>query len=368
MPYVTFSPGPTVNVLGSFDDKSIIQVSGHPSYRDKGALRMTTVIPTGPSQKVSIPTMVLAWLDPDRAVYPRSTLYGKADTRESVKEQGAAQMASSQDNAIASALGALHIAYTTKVGIAAVDPGGPANGKLEPGDVIVTVNGKDVTGVSEVTGAIRPLPVGSNVTMTVRRDGKLQRVAMTTTSAPDDAKASAVRVSIQAAGYKFPFEVKLKLDQNIGGPSAGMMFAMGIYDVLTPGLADRRQGDRRHRRDRRRGQRQPDRRHPAEAGRRPVRRRQAVPGRRPTTAPRPSVRHYDPEKMRLVKVTDARRRRQGRAGLGQGPERVPAEVHPMSAPRRSRPRRRRARGGAARRRARAGTSRRSCSHSSTPPT
>lgn len=235
VPYVTFSPGPTVNVLGSFDDKSIIQVSGHPSYRDKGALRMTTVIPTGPSQKVSIPTMVLAWLDPDRAVYPRSTLYGKADTRESVKEQGAAQMASSQDNAIASALGALHIAYTTKVGIAAVDPGGPANGKLEPGDVLVTVNGKDVTGVSEVTGTIRPLPVGSHVTMTVRRDGKLQRVAIRTTSAPDDAKASAVRVSIQAAGYQFPFQVKLKLDQNIGGPSAGMMFAMGIYDVLTPG-------------------------------------------------------------------------------------------------------------------------------------
>src|SRR3954449_10478481 len=235
VPYVTFSPGPTVNVLGKYDDKAIIRVTGHPSYRDKGAMRLVTVIPSGPSQKVSIPTMVFAWLDPDRAVYPRSTLYGKADTRQSVQQQSAAQMASSQDNATASALGALHIPFVTKVGIAGVEKGGPADGKLEPGDEIVTVNGKEVTGVSEVTDTVRPLPVGSRVTMTVRRGGKLQRVKMVTAAAPDDPEASAIRVSIQAAGYRFPFHVAVKLDQNIGGPSAGMMFAMGIYDVLTPG-------------------------------------------------------------------------------------------------------------------------------------
>lgn len=235
VPYVTFSPGPTVNVLGSFDDKSIIRVTGHEVYRDKGALRLTTIVPTGPSEKVSIPQMVLAWIDPDRAVYPRRTLYGNKDTRQSVQQQSAAQMASSQDNAVASALGALHIPFTTKVGIAAVEPGGPSDGKLEPGDVVVSVNGKDVTGVSEVTEAIRPLPVGSPVVMTVRRDDHLQRVNLVTTAAPDDPKASAIRVSIQAAGYRFPFKVELKLDQNIGGPSAGMMFALGIYDVLTPG-------------------------------------------------------------------------------------------------------------------------------------
>jgi PDZ domain-containing protein len=235
VPYVTFSPGPTVNVLSSFDDKSIIQVTGHASYRDKGALRLTTIIPTGPSQKVSIPNMVFAWLDPDRAVYPRSTLYGKQDTRQSVKQQGAAQMASSQDNAVASALSALHIPFVTKVGIAAVEKDGPADGKLEAGDIIVTVDGKDVSGVTQVTSAIRPLPVGSRIVMTVRRGGKLQRVAMTTAAAPDDPKSSAIRVSIQAAGYKFPFGVQIKLDQNIGGPSAGLIFSMGIYDVLTPG-------------------------------------------------------------------------------------------------------------------------------------
>ena len=235
VPYVTFSPGPTVNVLSSHRDRSIITVTGHKSYRDGGALRLVTVIPSGPLDKVGIPTMILAWLDPDRAVYPRQIIYGKQDTSTSVRQQSAAQMASSQDNAVASALGALHIPFTTKVGIASVEPGGPADGKLQPGDIIVTVNGTDVSGVSEVTDKIRPLPVGSPVTMTVRRGGELRRVRIVTTSAPDDPKASAVRVSIQAAGYRFPFRVQLKLDQNIGGPSAGLMFAMGVYDVLTPG-------------------------------------------------------------------------------------------------------------------------------------
>jgi len=235
VPYVTFSPGPTVNVLGEYDGKSIITVKGHPAYRDEGALRLTTVIPSGPQEKVNIATMFFAWLDPDRAVYPRRIIYGDRDTRQTVRDESAAQMASSQDNAIASALSALDIPFTTKVGVAAVDKDGPADGKLEPGDIIVSVDGRDVKDVSDVTDRVRPLPVGSPVEMTVRRAGGLQRVELVTTEAPDDPKASAVRVSIQAAGYRFPFQVDLKLNDNIGGPSAGLMFATGIYDVLTPG-------------------------------------------------------------------------------------------------------------------------------------
>lgn len=235
VPYVTFSPGPTVNVLGEYDDKDIITVDGRKSYRDDGALRLTTIVPSGPSQKVSIPDLLTAWLDPDRAVYPYDSLYGEEDTRESVREQSAAQMASSQDNAIAAALDALEVQYRTRVGIATVEEDGPAAGRLEPGDRIVEVDGTAVRGVSQVTDLIRPLPVGTEVTLVVRRDGERRTVTVTTAEAPDDSEASALRVSIMAAGYDFPFDVDLRLNENIGGPSAGLMFALGIYDVLTPG-------------------------------------------------------------------------------------------------------------------------------------
>jgi PDZ domain-containing protein len=235
VPYVTFAPGPTVNVLSKFDGKDIITVSGHPYYRDKGALRLTTVVPSGPDEKVSIPALVFAWIDPDRAVYPYRSLYGSNDTQKSVRQQGTAEMTSSQDAAIAAALGALKVPYDTEVGVASVDAGGPAAGKLEPGDVITAVDGKAVSGIEQVTGAIRPLMIGSSVAVTVRRKGTEKTVRMTTTAAADDPTKSAVKVAIAVADYKFPFKVKVNLDANIGGPSGGLMFATAIYDLLTPG-------------------------------------------------------------------------------------------------------------------------------------
>ncbi len=235
VPYVTFAPGPTINVLGSYDSKDIIAVDGRETYRDKGSLRLTTIVPSGPTQKISIPTLLTAWLDPDQAVYPYDSLYGEDDTRESVREESAAQMASSQDNAVAAALDALDIDYRTRVGVATVEADGPAADKLEPGDRIIEVDGTPVRGVTQVTDLIRPLPVGTEVALVVRRDGERRTVRVTTTGAPDDDEASALRVSIMAAGYDFPFDVDVRLNENIGGPSAGLMFALGIYDVLTPG-------------------------------------------------------------------------------------------------------------------------------------
>ena len=234
VPYVTFSPGPTVNVLGEFDKKAIISVSGHESYRDKGGLRLTTIVPSGPSDKINLLTMVAAWADPDRSVYPYRAIYAKQDTRASVREQSSEQMVSSQDNAVAAALRALDISFTTAIRVATVDKDGPADGKLEAGDVVLRVNGSKVSTLEDLTGKIRPLPIGSRVTLVVRRDGERTKERMTTVASPQDKKSSALRVSI-APGFQFPFDVKLNLDQNIGGPSGGLMFATGIYDVLTPG-------------------------------------------------------------------------------------------------------------------------------------
>ena len=238
VPYVTFAPGPTVNVLGTGDQgkdsKAIISVEGHRAYRDQGALRLTTVVPSGPQQKVSIPGLVSAWVDPDRAVYPYQAIYQAQDTRTSVRQQSSVEMVSSQDNAVAAALRALQIPFSTAVKVAAVEKGGPAAGKLRTGDYVLAVDGSKIEGVDQVTSRIRALPVGSRVTLEVERGGRTLQERLRTVTSTVDKKSSAVRVSI-APTYRFPFDVKLNLAQNIGGPSGGMMFAMGIYDVLTPG-------------------------------------------------------------------------------------------------------------------------------------
>lgn len=235
VPYATFAPGPTVNVLDEFDGKPIIDVEGRKTYADKGGLRLVTVVPSPPGEKVNLVALVRSWIDPDVTVLPYDAVYGGDETRRSVRQESAAQMTSSQGNAVAAALTALGVEYGVGVGVASVDPEGPSEGRLEAGDELVRVQGRRVTDLASVTAAIRRLPVGTPVRVEVRRDGETATERVRTVGAADDARASALRIGVAVCCYDFPFQVDLNISKNIGGPSGGMMFALGIYDVLTPG-------------------------------------------------------------------------------------------------------------------------------------
>jgi PDZ domain-containing protein len=231
--YVTFRPGPTMNVLGKYDGKTIVSISGHQTYRDDGALRMVTVYAGGPGERTSLFDLLYGWIDPDIAVLPK-TIYGKGETDETNRQQSAVQMSSSQDNATAAALGALGVSYETEVEVAGVAKDGPATDKLEKGDVLLAVDGKTAPDPTRLVDLIRPIKPGTPTDLTIRRDGAQQQITVTTQAAPDDPKASRIGVSIKQ-DFVFPFKVKIRLPDTVGGPSAGMMFALSIYDVLTPG-------------------------------------------------------------------------------------------------------------------------------------
>jgi PDZ domain-containing protein len=231
--YVTFRPGPTVNVLGKFGGKQIVSVTGHKSYRDDGQLRMVTVYAGGPGDRINLVNMVWGWADPDVAVYP-SSIYGEGETEESNRQESAVEMSSSQDNATAAALSALGVKYTSEVEVGSVADDGASVGKLEKGDVLLAVNGKSTPDAAHLVDLIRAVPPGTATELKIRRDGVEKSVTVTTKPAPDDPKASRIGIGIQLA-FVFPFKVKIQLPSTIGGPSAGMMFALSIYDVLTPG-------------------------------------------------------------------------------------------------------------------------------------
>jgi Lon-like protease len=231
--YVTFRPGPTMNVLGKYDGKTIVNVTGHQTYRDTGALRMVTVFAGGPQEHTNLFDLVYGWIDPDIAVLPKS-IYGKGETDETNRQQSAVQMSSSQDNATAAALGALGIGYQTEVEVSDVAKDGPSTGKLDKGDVLLAVGGKTTPDPTHLVDLIRPIKPGTPTELTVRRDGAQKQVTVTTQAAPDDPKASRIGVSIKQ-NFVFPFKVRIRLPDTVGGPSAGMMFALSIYDVLTPG-------------------------------------------------------------------------------------------------------------------------------------
>ena len=232
LPFVTEAPGVTVNVLGEHDGKPVIQVTGHKVYRDDGQLRLTTVYVTLPDTKLNLFRVMQAYLSPDDAVVPYTSIYAPQTTNESDKKEGAQQMTSSQDAAVAAALRELGYDIRTVPGVAAVGKGTPADGVLEAGDLILSIDGVRLRTLTALRNAIQKVPDGRSVPLRIKRDGTTQTVEVTPT-VQDDRKI--IGVDIASAIVRFPFEVSLNIDTQIGGPSAGLMFALGIYDTLTPG-------------------------------------------------------------------------------------------------------------------------------------
>ena len=232
LPYVVYRPGLTVDVLGKAGGKPIVQVSGHPSYADGGQLRMTTVSVSRPDADVTLPELLGAWLDRSDAVYPWDAVYQKGVSSKQDREEGAAQMASSKDHATAAALHEMGVTVPEVVTIAGVAQGQPADGVLETGDVVLRVDGKPVSDTQALTELIRATPPGGKVTLDIRRDGTERSVAVAPVATDGTPR---IGVTLEVADYTFPFDVDINIDQTIGGPSAGLMFSLAIYDVLTPG-------------------------------------------------------------------------------------------------------------------------------------
>jgi len=234
VPYVILGPGPTLNTLGKdTSGQSLISIQGHPTYPTTGHLNMVTVsYAGGPGSNLNIFSALAAWLNPNEAVVPQEELFPSGSTQQQVQQQDTAQMATSQQIATAAALNELHIPYVTEVTVAQTVKGTPAASALKPGDVIMAVDGKPVTSDNALTTLIRSRPAGSTLTLTVLRAGKTESVQITTVESGTGSSARPVIGIGVGDQYKFPFTVKISIG-DIGGPSAGMMFALGIIDKLT---------------------------------------------------------------------------------------------------------------------------------------
>ncbi|MFI6904308.1 PDZ domain-containing protein [Nonomuraea sp. NPDC050394] len=232
VPYVVLSPGPTENTIGEVDKKPVIAITGRQVYPTDGALSLVTVAyQGGPSSRIDLMTALRGWLDPNVAVVPEETIFPKSRTAKQVEEENTVEMANSQDNATAAALTELKIPYSTVVTVLSTEKGKPADGKVQKGDEINAIDGKKVTDVDMVRETVRALKPGADVVFGVARGEKKVDVTVKTTSG--DKGATMVGMTMQAK-YKFPFKVSISVG-DVGGPSAGLMFSLGIVDKLTPG-------------------------------------------------------------------------------------------------------------------------------------
>lgn len=233
VPYVALSPGPTSNTLGSVGTTALIRIDGHRTYPDKGHLDLTTVsVLGGPRQRMDLLTALRGWLDGKVAVIPEQQVYPKGQSAKEAEQQSNAEMRDSQENATTAALRSLGIPVTVRVVVQQVSPASPARGRLKSGDVILDVDGTPVTAGAALRGLITKHQPGQKVRLVIERGGKQSTVTLTTAKAAGDGRAIIGIQSRDEADYPFTVNISLR---DVGGPSAGLMFALGIVDKLTPG-------------------------------------------------------------------------------------------------------------------------------------
>jgi PDZ domain-containing protein len=226
IPYVVLGPGPTVDTLGAKDGKDVIEVSGTSTSASAGELRLTTV---GVQSKVYLVDAIRGWFDDEEAVVPRELIYPPGETEEQSEERNQQEFQLSQTSAETAAL--RELGYPVQVAVTKVVAGGPSDGTLRAGDVITAVNGQSVTTAPTLTDVIRAQPAGTAFTIGYTRGGEPATASITTTAGKE---GDPPRIGVEIEQRQpHPFEVEFDLE-DIGGPSAGLMFALGIVDKLRP--------------------------------------------------------------------------------------------------------------------------------------
>jgi PDZ domain-containing protein len=176
---------------------------------------------------------LMAWLDPHRAVVGRDSLYAPGESTEEEHRRAISEMDQSKLDAAYVVLRQLED-YPKEHGrgvlVESVVDGCAADGELFPGDVITAIDGRPIAGLRAASDAIESAPSGSTLSFDVTVDGKAEHV--------DLARRPCGGQSEPLVGLRmiprFPFPIAIS-SGDVGGPSAGLMWAVTLYELLTPG-------------------------------------------------------------------------------------------------------------------------------------
>jgi PDZ domain-containing protein len=223
IPYYSEGPGPARDVL------SAIAYQGEPRYEPTGHLELTTVR----YQQLTGVTALRAWLDDTLAIVPAATVYPPNVPIDVTQQRGISQMDQSKIDATAAALRALG-EYPTRHGEGALIEGTvtgcPADGELFPGDIVTAIDGTEIHDAAQAAKVFDRIPVDEPLRFELNVDGSVERATFTREPCGDQDEPL-VGISMLDA---FPFDIQFSSD-DIGGPSAGLMWALGLYELLTPG-------------------------------------------------------------------------------------------------------------------------------------
>lgn len=234
IPYVFFKPGVPDNVAG----KLISIEKGADSYQVNGKLYITSILVTNPYSPVFGAETIYNWAIGPHVVLPRESVYPPAVKGEVVQRDSRAEMSGSKISATAAALSYLGYQFEEVYFVSRIREYSNAAGKLEPGDRILIVDGMKISDIEEIRTAYSDREIGDVIEIEVERvvDKKevrvkeaIELVANQEPGADPNRPAIGILVGTSA---KFPVEVDFNI-RGVGGPSAGLIFAVGVIEKMT---------------------------------------------------------------------------------------------------------------------------------------
>ena len=229
VPYYLISPGEARGVA------ELIKVKGDNAkeFPPKGKILFTTVSLAG---EVNVFRALAGWIDDEVEVIPEERITG-GSPRQEVRRQNIQAMVDSKLTATKVALERL--GYRVSVNgngalVTMVNPGDPADGQLQVGDVIKAVDGETVTLHDQVVTKVRQHKPGDVIAIGFQRGGADKTVELKSVAGPEGEARVGVQLQTNELKYDFPVDVSIETGL-VGGPSAGLAFTLALIDDLTEG-------------------------------------------------------------------------------------------------------------------------------------
>lgn len=242
--YVVETAGPAPEITGAQDGVDLLTLTGGKTYGTQTKYYMTTVSSYGNSDFGVVGAQAFAAIfSRDSQVLPVRSLYPAGQTADQVDKRNTALMGDSQQAAASTAETAAGLPVRMRIGVAGVPKGSPAAGRLREGDLVtwITANGvtTQIAAYADLGSVLKKTPPGTTVNIGFTRDGKAMDADVTTSKHEPDSTGwikpgSRLGLYLKTSDVKLPIAAKYGVE-GIGGPSAGLMFALTIYDRATPG-------------------------------------------------------------------------------------------------------------------------------------
>ena len=233
IPFVFFKPGVPDNVAGK-----IISIKDAKTYPINGKLFITSILVTNPDSPVFGAETLVNWAIGPHVVLPKESVYPPIQPAKKIERDSRNEMESSKVTSTAAALRYLGYDFDEVYYVSDIRDYSDAIKKLKIGDVITEIDGKEINQIEEIRTSYAKKSIGDSLLITVERKDKNGKVSPVTTQVIlvenldiEEKERPAIGILVGTSA-RFPIDVDFNLP-GVGGPSAGLIFAVGIVEKLT---------------------------------------------------------------------------------------------------------------------------------------